>query len=202
MPSKSLPLSHPPCCSTLRRVSPPAWTDQPSRINWPIVLASVSLSFTLVSGVLAWIATHPHRAAPQPQLTSVALVPPVEPSTPPETPVFPATPAFCPSPPTEFVSCYVPSVEVNSPSLPPPASPQPKQEPEQWDQRLADLLRLDRREAAPPSSPLPKQPPGETYGTEVLFLNNREAAAEMARHEHKLLFVMHISGNFEDSCFT
>jgi hypothetical protein len=50
--------------------------------------------------------------------------------------------------------------------------------------------------------PLPKPPDGETYGTKVLFLNNREAAADKARNEHKLLFVMHISGNFEDSCFT
>lgn len=43
---------------------------------------------------------------------------------------------------------------------------------------------------------------GETYGTQVLFHNNQAVAADLARHEHKLLFVMHISGNFEDSCFT
>ena len=54
----------------------------------------------------------------------------------------------------------------------------------------------------PRPQPTPKQPPGETYGTQVLFLNNREIAADTARREHKLLFVMHISGNFEESCFT
>jgi hypothetical protein len=53
-----------------------------------------------------------------------------------------------------------------------------------------------------PPPPEPKRPAGETYGTQVLFLNNQVAAAEAARHEHKLMFVMHISGNFEDSCFT
>jgi hypothetical protein len=36
----------------------------------------------------------------------------------------------------------------------------------------------------------------------VLFLNNPAVAADLARRENKLLFVMHISGNFEDSCFT
>jgi hypothetical protein len=51
----------------------------------------------------------------------------------------------------------------------------------------------------PPPASTPKQPTGETYGTQVLFLNNRETASELARREHKLLFVMHISGNFEDS---
>jgi hypothetical protein len=48
----------------------------------------------------------------------------------------------------------------------------------------------------------PLAPAGETYGTQVLFLNNPAAAAEMARREKKMLFVMHISGNFEESCFT
>jgi hypothetical protein len=60
----------------------------------------------------------------------------------------------------------------------------------------------DLRHARPAELPLARQPIGETYGTEVMFLNSREAAADKARDEHKLLFVMHISGNFEASCFT
>ncbi len=52
------------------------------------------------------------------------------------------------------------------------------------------------------ATPAPPPPAGETYGTQVLFRNNRASASETAKREHKLLFVMHISGNFEDSCFT
>ena len=48
----------------------------------------------------------------------------------------------------------------------------------------------------------PPKPAGETYGTQVMFHSNQAEAAELAQQKHKLLFVMHISGNFEDSCFT
>jgi hypothetical protein len=44
--------------------------------------------------------------------------------------------------------------------------------------------------------------PTETYGTQVNFLGIPEEAAEQARQEKKLLFVLHVSGNFEESCFT
>jgi hypothetical protein len=54
----------------------------------------------------------------------------------------------------------------------------------------------------PVAEAAPARPAGENYGTQVLFLNNPTAAEEAARSEKKLLFVMHISGNFEDSCFT
>jgi hypothetical protein len=45
-------------------------------------------------------------------------------------------------------------------------------------------------------------PDGETYGTKVLFLRNPEVAAQQALKARKLLFVLHLSGNFEDACFT
>lgn len=83
-------------------------------------------------------------------------------------------------------------MEADTPHLPPPVSPPLKQH------KGVDAEWTPLWQQPPP----PKPPAGETYGTQVLFLNNREAAADMARREHKLLFVMHISGNFEDSCFT
>jgi hypothetical protein len=58
------------------------------------------------------------------------------------------------------------------------------------------------KEPAPPPEPAPARPAGETYGTSVLFLNNPEQAARVALQEAKLLFVLHVSGNFEESCFT
>lgn len=51
--------------------------------------------------------------------------------------------------------------------------------------------------------PAPSAPPAsETYGTSVRFLSNSAEAAAQARREKKLLFVLHVSGNFEESCFT
>ena len=51
--------------------------------------------------------------------------------------------------------------------------------------------------AAPPSASR-----AETYGTSVTFLDSPAEAARQARRENKLLFVLHIAGNFEESCFT
>jgi hypothetical protein len=42
----------------------------------------------------------------------------------------------------------------------------------------------------------------ETYGTKVQFVSNPSTAAGQARRDHKLLFVLHLSGNFEDAQFT
>jgi hypothetical protein len=42
----------------------------------------------------------------------------------------------------------------------------------------------------------------ETYGTRVEFVPTPGQAGRLARRSGKLLFVLHVSGNFEDSCFT
>ena len=42
----------------------------------------------------------------------------------------------------------------------------------------------------------------QTYGTQVSFLSNPADAARRAAKERKLLFVLHLSGNFEDARFT
>jgi hypothetical protein len=60
-------------------------------------------------------------------------------------------------------------------------------------------------EALPPGElpPAPAARPGtETYGTAVDFMINPLEALELASKEKKLMFVMHISGNFEDAKFT
>jgi hypothetical protein len=57
--------------------------------------------------------------------------------------------------------------------------------------------------AAPqlPASTEPR-PAGQTYGTRVTFLPSPEEAMRVAQRERKLVFVLHVSGNFEESCFT
>lgn len=182
MPSAPPPLPH----------SPPANFGETSRIHWPVILASASVSLALVAGVIAWIAAHPRQSAPPLLSLSVAAVDSVAaPPAPPQKHVFSATPAIYHAPKREVISSNMPSIEADLPPLPPPASPQAKQH-----------KTFDPEWPSPQQMPPPKQPAGETYGTQVLFHNNRETAADLARREHKLLFVMHISGNFEDSCFT
>ncbi len=194
MTSTTHPLPHSTSHLALRRESSLDGSGQPYRLNWPIIFASVSASFALVAGVLAWIATHPHKEPPPPQSLRVASLetPTVlfAPPTPFQAPIISATPAFHHAPREERTRTAL-SLEEESPSLPPP---QPRQ------QKNSDAESISPLQLSPP--PKPKRPAGETYGTQVLFLNKQEAAAETARQEHKLMFVMHISGNFEDSCFT
>ena len=40
------------------------------------------------------------------------------------------------------------------------------------------------------------------HGTAVHFVKNPQIAAEKAKDEEKLVFVLHVSGNFEDPRFT
>jgi hypothetical protein len=42
----------------------------------------------------------------------------------------------------------------------------------------------------------------QKYGTSVDFVDSPTKAAELARKEDKLLFVLHVAGNFEDDKFT
>ncbi|MGH7172364.1 MAG: hypothetical protein ACRELF_02210 [Gemmataceae bacterium] len=178
-----------------------AWWDSPSAsrsrsrgasgINWSVILASMSVSFALVVVVIAWIATHPNKAPKSPQAPIVAAI--KVPAAPLPAPV-PAAPRLVGTIETipalhrpdrlETITNPLPFVDETPPPLPPPAPPEPRRGPE------------------PAAVRLEPQPVGETYGTQVLFLNNQAAAADLARHDRKLLFVMHISGNFEDSCFT
>jgi hypothetical protein len=51
--------------------------------------------------------------------------------------------------------------------------------------------------------PADKLPPGrETFGTAVGFARNPLEAARIAGEEHKLTFLLHVSGNFEEERFT
>jgi hypothetical protein len=61
---------------------------------------------------------------------------------------------------------------------------------------IADLTPL------PLTAPARKTPAAETYGTRIRFLANPTLAAGQARREGKLLFLLHLSGNLEDACFT
>ena len=42
----------------------------------------------------------------------------------------------------------------------------------------------------------------ETFGTAVEFVRGPGEAARIADQQHKLLFLLHVSGNFDDTGFT
>jgi hypothetical protein len=199
MPSKPPPLHVAPALSVPWCVSLPAGSSSRSSwINWPAIVASASVSFALVVCIVAWIVTHPikssvasvsprvvalaWRAQSPTQHTSERII---ESPAPPPAPVVATLPAVYRPNRSDRSGHRLLLVEEAPPPLPPPASLQPR-----GDASSATV------QAVPPQSA------GETYGTQVLFFNNQEAAAERAELDHKLLFVMHISGNFEDACFT
>jgi len=70
---------------------------------------------------------------------------------------------------------------------------------------LATLLALGVVTAAGAET-LPKAAPDKTtcgsHGTAIDFVDTPTDAAKQARTEGKLVFVLHISGNFEDPRFT
>jgi hypothetical protein len=76
------------------------------------------------------------------------------------------------------------------------------------EERIAALVgQLNRPEEPVPSSPA--QYPitqsclaRETHGTNINFLSTPKEAARKARNNNKLTFLLHISGNFEDTDFT
>jgi hypothetical protein len=173
-----------------------------SWINWRAILASASLSFALVVSIVAWIITHPSkRAGATESLPFASLATGVQ------------------SPPRHTIERIV---ELPAPPLVPfienslietSQAVHQRNRPDRGDDRIL-VLEDTHLPLSPPVPPQPRcnptsadqpaspQPVGETYGTQVLFLNKQEAASELAKRDHKLLFVMHISGNFEDSCFT
>jgi hypothetical protein len=56
--------------------------------------------------------------------------------------------------------------------------------------------------ANPAADVLSSRPTCESYGTAIQFLSRPADAARQARQEGKLLFLLHVSGNFEDAKFT
>jgi hypothetical protein len=61
---------------------------------------------------------------------------------------------------------------------------------------------LDRGTSWAATDRIANQPVRESYGTAVDFLSRPAEAARQALHEQKLLFLLHVSGNFEDAKFT
>jgi hypothetical protein len=100
---------------------------------------------------------------------------------------------------------------VQAPQFEPPPMPQPpevvipdelfKAVPEKPPaEDRADILQPAQKDQA--AANLKDGAACETFGTQVEFVRNPQVASKMAREEGKLTFLLHVSGNFEDSRFT
>jgi len=74
---------------------------------------------------------------------------------------------------------------------------------------LAHGSELASAPAQPGKVPLPRPIPIDkaegscgSFGTSVEFVDTPSAAARLAKKEQKLVFVLHVSGHFEDPRFT
>jgi hypothetical protein len=165
------------------------------------------LAGVLASLVLLCILLAKSLAARSP--ASAAVQPPAAPAL--EMADIPAAPSVALEAPVQQSPAGATVAELASPPAPPGlvaawVAPAPKTDPA-LVARIAEDLLEPAATALPKAAPEPPQPDvaaptGECYGTAAHFLSDPTAAAKQATKEHKLLFVLNISGNFEDDKFT
>jgi hypothetical protein len=152
----------------------------PSAVSWGALGAGVAFCLLLVLGLaLAALALRPREAT---SLESVSLEPTL---------------------PAELLPL------LSSPPAEPPSAPaRPGPTPFAVGMSKGRPL-LAREKPAEPAPPVvkPAAAPGEggqceTYGTSVHFVSTPREAAQRAAQEQKLVFTLHVSGNFEDPAFT
>jgi hypothetical protein len=162
----------------------PTVAARPAFLNWPLVAGASAFTLLVLTGLglAAWtILQSPDKKdakvaakAPRTKLPNNAIQPaaPPAPSAPVEDPAGVSAEEAQP----QVAIVAAPSVPTAPAAL--PAAPE-------------TFLETPREEAV-----------CQSYGTSVKFLANPADAARQAARDQKLQFVLHISGNFEDSKFT
>jgi hypothetical protein len=101
-----------------------------------------------------------------------------------------------------------PPAPVSDPPAPTPpvaANPPPESEPEDEPIQVTVNVEPGPLEPGPNAEPGPAAEPEagpQCLGTKVDFIDHPDKAAALAVQEKKLLFILHVSGHFEDSKFT
>jgi hypothetical protein len=153
----------------------PAATPKRAVFFWTVALAFCGITLAVVIALIVHVLTTPRHTAETLQAA-------------------PATAAVVPAKRTPILSAVAltakPAAIPSRPAPPPvPVEPPP-----------APLL----AGPAPGGCPVPAGPASapQNYGTRVSFVASPAEAEQLAGKEQKLVFVLHISGNFEDSHFT
>ena len=187
---------------------PPSANSGRPRIYWFPIAAAVLVSLLLVGGLVGFVkyAGAPARPGGEETAARTAERPGAEadralastPRSPGEGPEVPPDVPANQTSSTPQTACPPPAVNPRPVSTQRvPAAPVPSRDP-------SFPPRPDR------TTPPPRQPaaPAETcavapkYGTSLEFVDDPRAAAQKALQEQKLLFVLHVAGNFEDDKFT
>jgi hypothetical protein len=148
-------------------------------LNWKAVGGAVAVALVLVSGVLAWAATHPGRGKGTVPLPMPDVVVVADTTQRPQAPIRPTL--------EEEVIEEDPLRDVPATLAPVPV----------------DAVVPPRSEPVAAAAPIEGGAPTcDTFGTSVDFDPNPVRAAQQAAKAQKLLMVLHVSGNFEDAAFT
>lgn len=144
-------------------------------VNWPLVGTIGAMVWVWVVGVImvGWLASSPtaDQANAAPVVAATVVAPTVEMPAPPPTVAVAIKPLDPPA-------AIVPAKPVDEPVLQP--KPEPKPEP------------VVEKPAAPAKEEIGK------YGTAIDFQDDPVEAADKALKNRKILFVLHVSGDFED----
>jgi hypothetical protein len=181
-----------------------------SVIHWRIVLGAGGLAWLLIAGLIgggyalslsASTGKEPHGLVKVRLAALRTLLETTRPALP-EPAATPAKPGVTAesTPVTENQAAVRTAVNAQEPTRPTVAIQKAPVSPllvAGLEDPVAPVLRLPETELAPGG-----QGACQTYDTQVPFLSSPADAAQQALKEHKLLFLLHLSGNFEDAKFT
>jgi hypothetical protein len=161
--------------------------------NWVLILCMGGTAWLLVGGLAMSLYHRAHSAALAKTVGFVADVPPKAPTTPPASNAPPADAAQPPKPEqkVEEKKAAAAPPATAFPVSRPPAAPPP-------DDQLVKAPELPSSELTANEEMIEPR----NYGTKLDLVDNPQAAARLALKQKKLLFVLHLSGNFEDDKFT
>ena len=177
-----------------RRVEPPplpALPPHPALLNWTAIAGAAGSAVLLVGIVLIWVATHPTRRGTEKStrvepVAVASIAAPVEPVALPEAKPEP-TPVPVEEQPVKPLKPGFASVVL------PPLVEKPL--------AVAPVIK-ERPAPKAPVAAVDAPATCDTLGTSVEFDANPARASQRAAKEGKLLMILHVSGNFEDSAFT
>jgi hypothetical protein len=175
----------PPCFPVIRRVP------------WPALLVAGCAVWTFTLVGIACFANRPEPRASEPRQVAVNFAPAAIPAPAPVVaPEVPPMPPEDPAPPVAQVPVEPAPVPPDPPAEAPPL-------PILVPPAEVEIVR-------PPEAPvlLPELPPEKpavcaaNLGTNIPFVKDPPEAFKQARKEKKLVFMIHLAGNFEDTQFT
>jgi len=200
LPAVLPPRRRPAAPATKPAVSPAA-APPPRLVNWRLVAGVGLTAWLLVLGLAAacWALVRPNE--PTSAEPVVQALPAAPQTPPPPAPPVPEVKEEAPKPTPDLPSTVKPSADLPETAVKtavPEGPPErdPRLPPELIEEKAADLPKPFDPEAAPRlKKPL-------TCGTSITFCDDPDAAFQQGKADRKMVFIIHVAGNFEDSGFT